>query len=202
MISEVEQFLKRYIKFKNIMIVYPYIVIFSIIATTLTMFGYGLTNSSVYMSLVVIILCLIYPVIKSTYNVTKQTALSMLELKNIIKIDNEIVTVYERDYLIELAKNDQLIDLSTNEEDSIMMTILNKNTPALKLMQKNPNLDKITISKNTVRYLTFDLKYQHIINELGRSIPIKEIKYELKSKGTAKKVKNTDILKDKLRKNP
>lgn len=101
--------------------------------------------------------------------------------KEIISIHTELIKRYSRDEIIELAKNDQVIDLSTGYEEGVMQNVLSQHYPARKLLKKHPDIKTIEKYKTTVIYNEFDMKHQHIINEIGRSIENIEYHYELQS---------------------
>ena len=63
----------------------------------------------------------------------------------------------------------------------MMQSVLSQHYPAMKLLKKYPDIKTVEKYKTTVTYNEFDMKYQHIINELGRSIENIEFKYESQS---------------------
>lgn len=115
------------------------------------------------------------------YTITKYQAIAKLQTKEIISIHTELIKRYSRDEIIELAKNDQVIDLSTGYEEGMMQNVLSQHYPAQKLLKKHPDIKTIEKYKTTVTYNKFDTKYQHVINELGRSVENVEFRYELQN---------------------
>lgn len=115
------------------------------------------------------------------YTITKYKAISKLQTKEIISINTELIKTYSRDEIIELAKNDQVIDLSTGYEEGMLQSVLSQHYPAQKLLKKHPDIKTIEKYKTTVKYNEFVIKYQPIINELGRSIENVEYRYEFEN---------------------
>ena len=115
------------------------------------------------------------------YTISKHRAICKLQVHDIIDINTELVKTYSRDKIIELAKNDQVIDLSTGYEEGVMQSVLSQHYPARKLLKEYPDIKNVEKCKTTVTYNEFDIKYQHIINELGRSVENVEFRYELQS---------------------
>ena len=113
------------------------------------------------------------------HTITKYQAISKLQTKEIISIHTELIKRYSRNEIIELAKNDQVLDLSTGYEEGVMQSVLSQHYPAQKLLKKHPDIKIIEKYKTTVKYNEFDMKYQHIINELGRSVENVEVRYAL-----------------------
>lgn len=113
------------------------------------------------------------------FTISQHRAICKLQVHDIINIDTELIKTYSRDEIIELAKNDQVIDLSTGFEEGMMQNVLAQHYPAQKLLKKYPDIKTVEKYKTTVTYNEFDMKYQHIINELGRSVENIEFKYEL-----------------------
>ena len=113
------------------------------------------------------------------YTITKYQAISKLQTKEVISIHTELIKKYNRDEIIELAKNDQVMDLATGYEEGMMESVLSQHYPARELLKKHPDIKTIEKYKTTVTYNEFDMKYQHIINELGRSVEHVEYRYEL-----------------------
>lgn len=113
------------------------------------------------------------------FTISQHRAICKLQVHDIINIDTELIKTYSRDEIIELAKNDQVIDLSTGDEEGVMQSVLAQHYPARKILKKYPDIKAIEKYKTTVKYNEFNMKYQHIINELGRSIESVEYRYEL-----------------------
>ena len=120
------------------------------------------------------------------FTITKHRAIQTLLANEVISLDTELIKTYSRDELIELAKNDQVIDLSTGYEDGMMQSVFAQHYSTQKLLKKYPDIKTIEKYKTTVIYNEFDMKYQHIINELGRSVENVEFRYELQSNNEVK----------------
>ena len=61
----------------------------------------------------------------------------------------------------------------------MIQSVLSQHYPARELFKKHPDIKTIEKYKTTVKYNEFDMKYQHIINELGRSVENVEFRYAL-----------------------
>lgn len=164
---------KRAYKFTNIL--FTLYVIFTAILIFL--------NIDIMIKMIASLFVTLFFALKIYYNhkhtITKYQAISKLQTKELISIHTELIKRYSRDEIIELAKNDQIIDLSTGYEEGVMQSVLSQHYPARKLLKKHPDIKTIEKYKTTVTYNEFDIKYQHVINEIGRSIENIEYRYEL-----------------------
>lgn len=172
-------FLKDYIYYKRASkitnIIFTLYVIFTVILVFL--------NVDIMLKMIASLFVTLFFALKIYYNhkytITKYQTISKLQTKELISIHTELIKRYSRDEIIELAKNDQVIDLSTGYEEGVMQSVLSQHHPARKLLKKYPDIKNIEKYKTTVTYNEFNMKYQHVINEIGRSIENIEYRYEL-----------------------
>lgn len=172
-------FLKDYIYYERASKVANIIFTLYVIFTAILVF----LNIDIMLKMITSLFITLFFALKIYYNhkytITKYQAISKLQTKEIISIHTELIKTYSRDEIIELAKNDQVIDLSTGYEEGVMQSVLSQHYPARKLLKKYPDIKTIEKYKTTVTYNEFDMKYQHVINEIGRSIENIEYRHEL-----------------------
>ena len=174
-------FLKDYTYYKRASKITNIIFTLYVIFTAILVF----LNIDIMLKMITSLFVTLFFALKIYYNhkhtITKYQAISKLQTKEIISIHTELIKRYSRNEIIELAKNDQVIDLSTGYEEGVMQSVLSQHYPARKLLKKYPDIKTIEKYKTTVKYNEFDMKYQHIINELGRSIENVAYQYEFEN---------------------
>ena len=103
----------------------------------------------------------------------------LLKDYNVITINEEIIKTYNHEDLINAAKNNQTIDLSTNNDGSILQEINARYTSAIELLKQYPNLKSIKRIENTYTINELILDYQKDIIKICKAkIPKTIIKYE------------------------
>ena len=172
-------FLKDYTYYKHASKITNIIFTLYVIFTAISLF----LNIDIMLKMIASLFVTLFFALKIYYNhkhtITKYQIIAKLQTKEIISIHTGLIKRYSRDEIIELAKNDQVMDLSTGYEEGMMQSVLSQHYPARKILKKYPDIKNIEKYKTTVTYNNFDMKYQHVINEIGRSIENIEYRYEL-----------------------
>lgn len=103
----------------------------------------------------------------------------LLKDYNVITINKELIKTYNKEDIINAAKNNKTIDLSTNNESSISQEIDARYISAIELLKQYPDLKSIKKVKNTYTINELILDYQKdIIKICNEKIPNSMIEYE------------------------
>lgn len=103
----------------------------------------------------------------------------LLKDYKVITINEKIIKTYNKEDIIDAAKNNKTIDLSTNNEGSISKEIDSRYTSAIELLKKYPYLKSIKKVETTYTINELILDYQKdIIIICNNNIPDTYIKYE------------------------
>lgn len=149
---------------------------------SLTLFAFIGTNQKIWAILnliTLIILIISIFIIAHNQNQIAKNIFLLLKDYNVITINEEIIEVYNEQDLINAAKNNQTIDLSTNCEKSVSEAIDARNTSVINLLKNNPDVKKVTKIKQTYTVNELILDYQKDINKIcDENIPKTIIKYE------------------------
>lgn len=149
---------------------------------SLTLFAFIGTNQKIWsiLNLITLILLIISIfIIAHNQNQIAKNIFLLLKDYNVITINEEIIEVYNEQDLINAAKNNQTIDLSTNCEKSVSEAIDARNTSVINLLKNNPGVKKVTKIKQTYTINKLILDYQKdIIKICNENIPSAFIKYE------------------------
>lgn len=120
---------------------------------SLTLFAFIGTNQKIWsiLNLITLILLIIsiFIIAHNQNQIAKNTFL-LLKDYNVITINEEIIEVYNEQDLINAAKNNQTIDLSTNCEKSVSEAIDARNTSVINLLKNNPGVKKVTKSNKHI----------------------------------------------------
>ena len=103
----------------------------------------------------------------------------LLKDYKVITINEEIIKIYNKENIIDAAKNNKTIDLSTGTSHSIAHETDARYTSAIELLKRYPDLKSIKKIKTTYTINELILDYQKdIINICNINIPDPYIKYE------------------------
>lgn len=124
----------------------------------------------------------------------------LLKDYKIITINEEIIKTYNKEDIINAAKNNKTIDLSTNNEGSITQETDARYTSAIELLKKHPDLNTIKKVETTYTINELILDYQKDIIEIcNNNIPDSYIQYETTEPiGNAKLKYKEDSKHDKI----
>ena len=113
--------------------------------------------------IILVILVITAFVIGYNRNKLSESIILLLKDYNVITINEEIIKTYNQENLIIAAKNNETIDLSTNNEGSISKEIDARHTSAIELLKKHPDLKLIKKIKTTYTINELILDYQQVI---------------------------------------
>ena len=143
--------------------------------------------------ILLIFLVIIAFVIRHNRNKISESIILLLQDYKVITINEEIIKTYNKEDIINAAKNNQTIDLSTNNEDSIAKEIDARYTSAIDLLKKHPDLNTIKKIQTTYTINELILDYQKDIMKIcNNNIPDPYIKYEATEPIGKAKLKNKE----------
>lgn len=129
----------------------------------------------------IILILLIISIFVLGYNQNQIAKSIFLLLKdyNVITINKEITELYNKETIIQAAKNNIKLDLSTGCEKSFSEEYNARHTSAIELLKNYPDLKRVTKVKQNYTINELILDYQKdIIKICNENIPSKYIKYE------------------------
>ena len=155
-------YLKKYKKLDNeSAMIWTLLIMFS---TTMYIFVRDNQKSWAIINFILLIFLVITAfVIRHNRNKISESIILLLQDYNVITINKEIIKTYNQEDLIDAAKNNKTIDLSTNNESSISKEINAQYTSAIELLKQYPDLKTIKKIKNTYTINKLILDYQQII---------------------------------------
>jgi hypothetical protein len=117
----------------------------------------------------------------------------LLKDYKIITINEEIIKTYNKEDIINAAKNNKTIDLSINKGSTIAQEIDAQYTSAIELLKQYPDLNSIKKVQTTYTINELILDYQKdIIKICNNNIPDPYIKYEATEPIGKAKLKNKE----------
>lgn len=118
-------------------------------------------------------------VIGHNRNKISESIILLLQDYKVITINEEIIKTYNKEDIIDAAKNNQTIDLSINNGSTIAQEIDARYTSAIDFLKKHPDLKSIKKIKTIYSINELILDYQKdIIIICNNNIPDPYIKYE------------------------
>lgn len=143
---------KRAYKFTNIL--FTLYVIFTAILVFL--------NIDIIIKMIASLFVTLFFALKIYYNhkhtITKYRTISKLQSNEIISVNTELIKTYSKDEIIELTKNDQIIDLSTGYEEGVMQSVLSQHYPARKndnntlILTNRTHWDALLVDEDNYEY--------------------------------------------------
>lgn len=171
-------YLKKYKKLDNeSAMIWTLLFMFSI-----TMYIFLRDNQKIWVIInfiFLIILVIVAFIIGYTRNKLSETIILLLKDYDVITINEEIIKTYNQEDLIKAAKNNQTIDLSTNNKSTISQEINARYRSVIELLKNHPDLKSIKKVQTTYTINDLILDYQQVIIKICDDKILKTyIKYE------------------------
>lgn len=140
-------------------------------------------QTEIYFALFILTLPIIGFIIQYTTNKTAKNVIELLTNYNIITINKKLNKQYNKNELLELAKQNKTINLMENEHNITMKDDLKKCTSVIELLNKYPNLEYINKFEQSYTINELIPEYQYLIVDVCKKyIPIYSIEYKISSK--------------------
>lgn len=174
-------YLKKYKKLNSYALCGLIIYIFSIMSLFIFVTD-NQNQTEIYFALFILTLPIIGFVIQYNTNKTAKNVIKLLTNYNIITINKKIIKSYNKNDLLELAKQNKTINLMENEHSISMKDDLKKCTSVIKLLNKYPNLEYINKFEQSYTINELIPKYQYLIVDVCKKyVPIYSIEYKTSS---------------------
>ena len=155
-------YLKKYKKLDNeSAMIWTLLFMFSI-----TMYIFVRDNQKIWAIInfiLLIILVIVAFVIGYNRNKISENIVLLLKDYNVITINEKIIKTYNQEDLIKAAKNNQTIDLSTNNKNTISQEIDARYRSTIELLKNHPDLKSIKKVQTTYTINDLILDYQQVI---------------------------------------
>lgn len=139
-------------------------------------------QTEIYFALFILTLPIIGFVIQYTTNKTAKNVIKLLTNYNIITINKKIIKSYNKNDLLELAKQNKTINLMENEHSISMKNDLKKCTSVIELLNKYPNLEYINKFEQSYTINELISEYQYLIVDVCKKyIQTYSIEYKTSS---------------------
>ena len=130
-------------------------------------------QTKIYFALFILTLPIIGFVIQYTTNKTAKNVIKLLTNYNIITINKKLNKQYNKNELLELAKQNKTINLMENKHNITMKDDLKKCTSVIELLNKYPNLEYINKFEQSYTINELIPEYQYLIVDVCKKyIPI------------------------------
>ena len=139
-------------------------------------------QTQIYFALFILTLPIIGFVIQYTTNKTAKNVIKLLINYNIITINKKIIKSYNKNDLLELAKQNKTINLMENKHSISMKDDLKKCTSVIELLNKYPNLEYINKFEQSYTINELISEYQYLIVDVCKKyIETYSIEYKTSS---------------------
>lgn len=174
-----------YLKKYKILNTYALCGLFAYIFSIMYLFIFVTDNQNqteIYFVLFILILPIIGFIIQYTTNKTAENVIKLLINYNIITINKTLIESYNKNDLLELAKQNKTINLMENKHSISMRDDLKKCTSVIELLNKYPNLEYINKYEQSYTINELIPEYQYLIVDVCKKyVPIYSIEYKTSS---------------------